>query len=791
MSKIHWLWSGLVAGLVMIIIGPSTISNQVQLTNFTSTLIGQSPGPLVLSPATRACLGANPQVSLSWSASADAVGYDIYRAISPAWPAPYALNRTLPYTDTDITAGNTYRYFIRAWNRTFTNNTDSNIESITPNSCASPTPPPTSANIRLLVLLTKFQNTATEPYSKSYMQGQVFTNSDSVKQFYEKVSYNRMYVSGDVFGWYTIPDVSNGTCNEKKWMDDAELVAQQNGVNIGQYTHVVFAFPDGDIGSSGCYVGKAFPFDAHPRAYVFTSQVNFIVHELGHTLGLGHADGLDCGQSIIKTNYHSICTIRDYLDPFDFMGFGEQTGQRLFSFNAPHRIAMGWFLPANIRTISANGTFVINTLETSSTGVQVLKVKKPDFETAYPRSQNDYYFIDYNPGADYDSGKKVDGVTVRIWNQDPGFGTLLLDMTPKSCVPSPFLPGGCPLQLRSDWNDGMLKDGMTFVDNNDIRITQVSHTNTEATVTVEFSQLIQPSPTPTLVLTPTPIPTPAPAPTPSPTATHTPTQSSTPTPTSLSQINNAICQEMVVPSGVTVGESFSVSVTMSNNGTKPWSSFSVDPGSPHRLGSQNPQDNGRWGSGRVDLPQSTVNPSQPVTFSWNATAPLTPGTYPFSWKMVEDAVEWFGATCSRAISVNAEVTSPTPLPHNGWVFCAYEDGRCDFTGTKEVRYGAFATHTYKTFSSGTDCNNTVFGDPIIGTLKECFYRSLVSPTPLTDKSWTFCADENQQCHFNGTREVRYGTNDSYFSKFLSGGTFCTNNVFGDPVFGVKKYCEYR
>ena len=352
-----------------------------------------------------------------------------------------------------------------------------------------------TTNIKLLVLLAKFQNTVTEPYNKSYMQGQVFTNSDSVKKIYEKVSYGRMSVTGDVFGWYTIPDTADDICNKTKWMDDAELIAKQNGVDIGKYTHIVIALPAKSGGNYGCpFDGEGYPFHVLPRALVFSPDVYIIAHELGHTFGLGHANGLDCGQDIIKTNYHSTCTIIDYLDPFDFMGRGDIAGtgqQNTSSLNAPNRIALGLFLPTNIQSITTSGTYTIHALETPSTAVQVLKIKKPDSEVGYSSSQNDYYAIEYNPNVEYDSGKSVDGVTIRIFNQDRGYGTLMLDMTPKSCIPSP-LPGGC--RLHSDWSDGMLKDGMTFVDNNGIRVTQISHTNTEVTVTITLPQVTIPTP---------------------------------------------------------------------------------------------------------------------------------------------------------------------------------------------------------------------------------------------------------------------------------------------------------
>jgi hypothetical protein len=40
-------------------------------------------------------------------------------------------------------------------------------------------------------------------------------------------------------------------------------------------------------------------------------------------------------------------------------------------------------------------------------------------------------------------------------------------------------------------------------------------------------------------------------------------------------------------------------------------------------------------------------------------------------------------------------------------------------------------------------------------------------------------------------EVRYGANTSYHSQILSNGTPCTNAVFGDPINGVVKHCDYR
>jgi hypothetical protein len=54
--------------------------------------------------------------------------------------------------------------------------------------------------------------------------------------------------------------------------------------------------------------------------------------------------------------------------------------------------------------------------------------------------------------------------------------------------------------------------------------------------------------------------------------------------------------------------------------------------------------------------------------------------------------------------------------------------------------------------------------------------------------WTFCAPEGGVCAFSGTTQVRYGVNGAFVFKTLTDGTACTNDVFGDPIFGTVKEC---
>lgn len=61
----------------------------------------------------------------------------------------------------------------------------------------------------------------------------------------------------------------------------------------------------------------------------------------------------------------------------------------------------------------------------------------------------------------------------------------------------------------------------------------------------------------------------------------------------------------------------------------------------------------------------------------------------------------------------------------------------------------------------------------------------------TGTVWTFCANEGERCSFAGTKEVRYGLAGQYVYQTLTGGTPCTNDVFGDPLVGADKQCHYR
>src|SRR6266516_2436558 len=122
--------------------------------------------------------------------------------------------------------------------------------------------------------------------------------------------------------------------------------------------------------------------------------------------------------------------------------------------------------------------------------------------------------------------------------------------------------------------------------------------------------------------------------------------------------NGATFISQSVPTSMVAGQSYNVSVTMKNTGTNTWTSANL-----YRLGSQNPQDNGTWGTSRVALPAS-VAPGSQVTFNFTVTAPAAPNTYNFQWCMVQDGVMWFGDFTTNVQVTVSSSNLGSRAPHN-------------------------------------------------------------------------------------------------------------------------------
>jgi len=66
----------------------------------------------------------------------------------------------------------------------------------------------------------------------------------------------------------------------------------------------------------------------------------------------------------------------------------------------------------------------------------------------------------------------------------------------------------------------------------------------------------------------------------------------------------------------------------------------------------------------------------------------------------------------------------------------------------------------------------------------------VVPPPPPVGAWIFCSNEYEDCTVPGTKNVRYGKNEVFVTRVLSGTFYCGNETFGDPLISVVKECDY-
>jgi hypothetical protein len=58
-------------------------------------------------------------------------------------------------------------------------------------------------------------------------------------------------------------------------------------------------------------------------------------------------------------------------------------------------------------------------------------------------------------------------------------------------------------------------------------------------------------------------------------------------------------------------------------------------------------------------------------------------------------------------------------------------------------------------------------------------------------TWRTCAAENQTCRVPYPSVVRFGANGRYVTLHINRSVTCSRNVFGDPIVGVRKQCQYQ
>ena len=333
---------------------------------------------------------------------------------------------------------------------------------------------------KTLIVLINFLDSPPVPFTRDEAERLVFESN--MQEFYHEVSYGKTSWSGDVVGWYTAPRNGIDASGNRRWpqvpmsqgesdYDGIYSFIQSEGINLKNYGRLVFFANHDSMGGgfasigkldislgeeihrlSFAWIGSLQNFSYQWSTFIGTRPFEFTVldfilsHELGHNLGVYHANSWECGAKKVLSG--SNCQHIEYGNLFDVMG----NGSIALHFNAFFKDVLGWL--DSPLAITTSGTYTIDALESGS-GVRAAKIFPPSFPSAP-------YYVEYRRPKGFDAGI-VSNAPQAASNQN---GLLinsalspfsypfsrLLDMTPKSSD-------------YKDWADvALLKGGKSLFD---------------------------------------------------------------------------------------------------------------------------------------------------------------------------------------------------------------------------------------------------------------------------------------------------------------------------------------
>jgi len=306
---------------------------------------------------------------------------------------------------------------------------------------------------RTLVILANFLDESSEPFTRAAISDIVLNaaNPDSLNAYVQEVSYGTAWVTGEVLDWVTVP-VNAADCDS--FFDVATIgnLLDLSGAPGGaaSYGRFVIVHPLQSSGAS-CPRGATSTLGPVPLAtsdgsvcaslmrvavsdasLLETTHARTLIHELGHSLGVSHAQDLECTRRSVG-DVPQVCEVSSAgRDRYDVMG---QVGLR-GHYNAIFKEALGWIEPTAVRTVGALPSSVsIDPLELPTTGVHAVRV--PAVYGMDGGRASTHYYVTYRQAIGVDAifpelADPSTGVMIRLNSTGPGLAieSALVDTTP-------------------------------------------------------------------------------------------------------------------------------------------------------------------------------------------------------------------------------------------------------------------------------------------------------------------------------------------------------------------------
>jgi M6 family metalloprotease-like protein len=246
-----------------------------------------------------------------------------------------------------------------------------------------------------VLMVTTPSNPAFPPgFTSSAVQQKFFgpatddLHTESVNSLWQQMSDGQTSTTGQVFGPFGL--TQDYTCDDYSSLKAAAINSADAAVDFTQFNRVALLFPVqtcsyGGLSTIGCQsmttpskgkLQESFSWLPVSSDDVVDESLAIYTHELGHSLGLGHAASEDFGSAPLGPLAEA-GEVEEYGDLFSLMGGAYRylySQPFMGQYSAQHkRLLLNWLKPASVQEIQSSGRFTVSPFERSS-GVRALRI---------------------------------------------------------------------------------------------------------------------------------------------------------------------------------------------------------------------------------------------------------------------------------------------------------------------------------------------------------------------------------------------------------------------------------